>query len=154
MFKLLATDVDGVMTDCGMYYTEKGDELKKFNTRDGMAIKLFQDREVQVAFITGENTKLLKTRADKLGVECVCQGRNEKLPAIEALRKKYNLNYSEIAYVGDDIIDIPVLKVVGFPMCPADAMSSVKDVCTTITKAKGGEGVIREIFELWRSQLF
>lgn len=149
--KLLISDVDGVLTDSGMYYTEVGDEIKKFNTRDGMAIKLFNDHGIRFAFLTGENTKLLQTRAEKLGVECVCQGRSNKLPAFETIRKKYNLEYSEIAYVGDDIIDIPVLNKVGFPICPSDAVAEVKKICTTITKSAGGEGVIREIFELWNS---
>ena len=153
MFKLLATDVDGVLTDCGMYYTENGDEIKKFHTRDGMAIKLFQESGVRIAFVTGENTKLLKNRAIKLGVEDVFQGDIDKLPIIKALMKKYDLDFSEVAYVGDDIIDIPVLEKVKYAMCPSDAMPKVKLACMKIIKTKGGKGVIREIYELYKHLL-
>ena len=147
--KLLVTDVDGVLTDCGMYYTENSDELKKFHTRDGMAIKLFKENGIPTAIITGENTKIVKHRAVKLGIDDVYQGRNKKLSALEELRSKYGLHYSEIAYVGDDIIDIPVLKKVGLSLCPADAVPAVKGVCDIVLKTPGGHGVIREVFELW-----
>lgn len=150
--KLLITDVDGVLTDAGMYYTDKGDELKKFHTRDGMAIKLLHEAGIPTAIITGENTEIVKRRAVKLGILDVYQDCTKKIKALEALRNKYNLHYSEIAYVGDDILDIPVLKKVGLPICPADSMPAVKEVCTMVTKANGGEGVIREIFEMWSTE--
>lgn len=148
--KLLITDVDGVLTDSSMYYSENGDELKKFNTRDGMAIKLFKEHGINIAIITGENTKLVTRRAHKLGITDIYQGYNNKLIALESLKNKYNLNYSEIAYVGDDIIDIPILQKVGISFCPHDAVPSVKKICSITTKTNGGNGVLREIFENWQ----
>ena len=148
--KLLITDVDGVLTDSGMYYSENGDEVKKFHTRDGMAIRLLKDNGIETAIITGENTTIVRRRADKLGIIDVYQGNNDKLNALEELKKKYNLKYSEIAYVGDDIIDIPVLKKVGFSFCPSDAMPSVKNVCVMVTRTAGGCGVLREFYETWK----
>ena len=147
--KLLVTDVDGVLTDCGMYYTEKGDELKKFHTRDGMAIKLFKDHGIPTAIITGENTKIVKHRAFKLGITEVYQGRTDKLNALEEIKRKHALHNFEIAYTGDDILDIPVLKKVGLSLCPADAVHAVKEVCDIVLKTPGGQSVIREVFELW-----
>jgi N-acylneuraminate cytidylyltransferase len=146
--KLLVTDVDGVMTDCGMYYLENGDELKKFNTRDGMGIQLLREKGIKTAIITKENTKIVENRAKKLKVNEVYQGVVDKLSVFEELRKKYNLNYSEIVYVGDDINDIPVLEKAGISFCPNDAIDEVKDICDYVLSKKGGEGAIREIVKL------
>lgn len=146
--KLLITDVDGVLTDCGMYYSEYGDELKKFNTRDGMGIQLLREYGIKTAIITKENTKIVESRAKKLKVDDVHQGIDNKLIVFEELRKKYNLDYSEVVYVGDDINDIPVLEKTGISFCPNDAIDEVKDVCDYVLSKKGGEGTIREIVEL------
>ena len=146
--KLLAMDVDGVLTDGSMYYSENGDELKRFNTRDGMGIQLLKENGIKIAIITKENTKLVERRANKLKVDNLFQGVENKLLALEELKNKYNLDYSEIAYIGDDINDIPVLKKVGISICPGDAIIDVKRVCNYIAK-KGGEGVVREFYELW-----
>ena len=146
--KLFVTDVDGVMTDCGMYYTEKGDEFKKFNTRDGMGIQLLREKGIKTGIITKENTKIVQNRAEKLKIDELYQGTEDKLAVFENLRKKYNLDYSEIVYVGDDINDIPLLEKVGVSFCPSDAVDEVKDVCDYVLSKKGGQGVIREIFEI------
>ena len=148
--KLLITDVDGVMTDCGMYYSENGDELKKFNTRDGMAIQLLREQNIKTAIITKENTNIVKQRAEKLKFDEVFQGIEDKMAVLESLKNKYGFAYSEIAYIGDDINDISVLKRVGFSFCPHDAVDDVKKICTTIAKEKGGNGVIREFYELMK----
>lgn len=148
--KLLAMDVDGVLTDGSMYYSEKGDELKKFNTRDGMGIQLLKENGIKIAIITKENIKLVERRAKKLEVEDIFQGVENKLLALEELKEKYHLDYSDIAYIGDDINDIPVLKKVGLSICPGDAVIDVKRVCSYIAKKKGGEGVVREFYERWR----
>jgi len=148
--KLLITDVDGVMTDCGMYYSENGDELKKFNTRDGMGIQLLREHDIKTAIITKENTKIVEHRAKKLKFDEVFQGINDKMAVLESLKNKYGFDYSEIAYIGDDINDIPVLKRVGFSFCPNDAVDDVKKICTAIAKERGGNGVLREFYELWR----
>lgn len=145
--KLFVTDVDGVMTDCGMYYSEKGDELKKFNTRDGMGVQLLKEKGIKVAIVTKENTKIIENRAKKLHVEEVHQGIVNKLDIFEKLRKKYNVEYSEIAYVGDDINDIYALERVGISFCPNDAVYEVKNICDHVLSKKGGEGTIREAVE-------
>lgn len=152
--KLLAIDVDGVLTDGSMYYSEKGDELKKFNTRDGMGIQLLRENGIKVVIITKEKTEIVERRAKKLDVDDLFQGIENKLFAVDCLIKKYNLNYSEIAYIGDDINDISVLEKVGFPICPSDAISDVKKVCKYVTKKKGGEGVVREFYEEWRKRKY
>ncbi|MGE4495407.1 MAG: HAD-IIIA family hydrolase [Methanosarcina sp.] len=146
--KLFITDVDGVMTDCGMYYSEEGEELKKFNTRDGMGIQLLREKGIKTAIITKENTKIVEKRAKKLKVDEVYQGVIDKLSIFEELRKKYSLEYSEIVYVGDDINDIPVLEKAGLSFCPSDAVEEVKDICDYVLFKKGGEGAIREIVKL------
>ena len=146
---MLALDVDGVMTDCGMYYSENGDELKKFNTRDGMGIQLLRENGIKIAIITKEKTNIVERRAKKLNVDDLFQGADNKLLALEELKNKYDLDYSEIAYVGDDVNDIPVLKKVGISICPNDAITDVKKICEYVTKKEGGNGVIREIYEQW-----
>jgi len=134
--KLLALDVDGVMTDGGMYYSENGDELKKFNTRDGMGIQLLRDNGIKIAIITKEKTKIVERRAKKLNVDDLFQGADNKLLALEELKNKYDLDYSEIAYVGDDVNDIPVLKKVGISICPNDAITDVKKYVNMSLKKK------------------
>lgn len=147
--KLLITDVDGVMTDCGMYYSENGDELKKFNTRDGMAIQLLREQGIKTAIITKEHTQIVERRANKLKFDEVFQGIVDKMAVLESLKNKYGFDYSEIAYIGDDINDIPVLEKVGFSFCPNDAVDDVKKICTAIAKENGGNGVVREFYECW-----
>lgn len=146
--KLFITDVDGVMTDCGMYYSENGDELKKFNTRDGMGIQLLREKGIKTAIVTKEKTKIVEARANKLKVDEVYQGIVDKLSIFEELREKYSLEYSEIVYIGDDINDIPVLEKAGVSFCPNDAVDEVKNVSDYILSRKGGEGVIREVVEI------
>ncbi|MDI9394568.1 MAG: HAD-IIIA family hydrolase [Euryarchaeota archaeon] len=146
--KLFVTDVDGVMTDCGMYYSEKGDELKKFNTRDGMGIQLLREKGIKTAIITKENIKIVENRAKKLKVDEVYLGVIDKLSVFGELRKKYNLDDSEIIYVGDDINDIPILEKAGVSFCPNNAVDEVKDICDYVLSKNGGEGVIREIVEI------
>lgn len=152
--KLLITDVDGVMTDCGMYYSENGDELKKFNTRDGMAIQLLREHGIKTAIITKENTKIVEQRAEKLKFDDVFQGIEDKMVILESLKNKYGFDYSEIAYIGDDINDVPVLKRVGFSFCPNDAIDDVKKICTVIAQKNGGNGIIREFYELMNLYYF
>jgi YrbI family 3-deoxy-D-manno-octulosonate 8-phosphate phosphatase len=143
--KFLVMDVDGVLTDAGMYYTEKGDELKKFNTRDGMGIGIWHKAGFKTAIITLEKTDIVEWRAAKLGISEVHQGIENKLNTLEKLVLKYNLSYEEIAYVGDDVNDIPVLEKVGFSAAPQDAIEEVKEIVDYVTEKKGGEGVVRDV---------
>lgn len=143
--KMLLTDVDGVLTDCGMYYTEKGDEIKKFNTRDGMGVVLLQRVGVKVGIITKERSEIVARRAVKLGITEVHQGVTRKIKALAEICKRHNLNTQEVCYIGDDVNDVPVLKEVGLGVAPADAVPQAKAAAFYVTEKKGGEGVVREV---------
>jgi len=146
--RLLAMDVDGVLTDAGMYYTESGDELKKFTTRDGMGIKLLQAAGLVTAFITREKTTIVERRGQKLAVPEVHQGVDDKLAVLTTLAKKYGLSLDQVAYIGDDVNDLEALRAVGFSAAPADAMPSVLKAVHFICKKKGGDGAVRELADL------
>ncbi|MGC8852662.1 MAG: KdsC family phosphatase, partial [Hydrogenobacter sp.] len=119
--KLLLMDVDGVLTDGKLYYTQEGEEIKVFNVRDGLGIKLIQKAGIKTGVISGRNSKPLINRLKELGVEEIYLGHNEKLPAFEEILKKNNLSGEEVAYIGDDYVDIPILRRVGFPIVVCDA---------------------------------
>ena len=146
--RLVAMDVDGVLTDAGMYYSESGDELKKFNTRDGMGIKLLQAAGLVTAFITREKTAIVERRGQKLAVPEVHQGVDDKLALLTTLAQKYGLSLDQAAYIGDDVNDLEALRAVGFSAAPADAMPSVIKAVHYICTKKGGEGAVREIADL------
>ncbi len=145
---MLAMDVDGVLTDGGMYYSEMGDELKKFNTRDGMGIKMLQLAGIVTAFITKEKTAIVERRGRKLAVPEVHQAADDKLPVLTRVIEKYGLNLKEVAYIGDDVNDLQTLLAVGFSAAPADAMPSVLQVVHYVCKKRGGEGAVREVADL------
>ncbi|HKW86617.1 MAG TPA: HAD-IIIA family hydrolase [Nitrospiraceae bacterium] len=146
--RLFATDVDGVLTDAGMYYSESGDELKKFNTRDGMGIKLLQRAGLITALITMEETKLVIRRAEKLAIPEVHQGARDKLAVLRDLAAKHGLTLQEVAYIGDDVNDLEALKAVGFSAAPADAMPPVLRAVDYVCRKQGGEGAVREVADL------
>jgi len=146
--KLFISDVDGVLTDSGMYYSNLGDEIKKFSTYDGMAFELLRKKNVKTAIITGENTTIVENRAKKLKIDFLYQGIKEKLSVVEQLCNKLSISLDEIAYVGDDINDLDVLKEVGFPACPSNAVDKVKNIPKIkILNKRGGEGVVREFVD-------
>lgn len=146
--KMFLTDCDGCLTDGGMYYSENGDELKKFNTKDGMGFKLLRERGILCGVITGEKRELNVRRAEKLNLDILEQGVQDKLAVIKNLCQKYNVALENVAYIGDDINDLDAVKSVGFGCCPADALSQVKAVAKYITRAKGGEGAVREVADI------
>jgi len=146
--RLFATDVDGVLTDAGMYYAESGDEWKKFNTRDGMGLKLLQRQGIITAIVTQERTKLVARRAEKLAIPELHQGVMDKLSLIREMATRHGLTLSQVAYIGDDINDLEALKAVGFSASPADGMPQVSAVVDYVCQKKGGEGAVREIIEL------
>lgn len=145
--KLFLTDCDGCLTDGGMYYSEFGDELKKFNTRDGMGFSLLRDKNIIIGIITSEDVKLNTRRAEKLKLNELISGCKDKLAAVLSLCKKYHCTLENVVYIGDDINDIELLKRVGFSCCPSDAMPQVKQVVNYISKYSGGQGVIRDVVE-------
>ena len=146
--RLFATDVDGVLTDAGMYYSESGEELKKFNTRDGMGIKLLQRAGLITAIVTQERTKLVAWRGEKLMMPEVHQGVMDKLSLVREMAARHGLSMDEVAYIGDDINDLATLKAVGFSATPADGMPSVAEAVDYVCVKKGGEGAVREIIEM------
>ncbi len=149
--KLFATDVDGVLTDAGMYYDNNGNELKKFNTHDGMAFKILKEKGIFTAMITSEKTNIVKLRASKLQVDYLFQGvkGGEKLEVLKKICIEKNMSLSEVAYIGDDINDYNVLSSVGFPACPKNAITNIKNIegITHLSKS-GGDGAVREFVEL------
>lgn len=146
--RLFATDVDGVLTDAGMYYSESGDEWKKFHTRDGMGIKLLQKAGLITAIITQESTKIVMRRAQKLTIPEVHQGAYDKLTVLNDLIARHGLTMEQVAYIGDDVNDLQALGAVGFSACPADGISQVQKTVRYVCKKKGGEGAVREIADL------
>ncbi len=146
--KMLATDVDGVLTDSGMYYSENGDEMKKFNTRDGMGMVLLRNAGYKLAIVTSEDTKIVERRAAKLKIADVLQGVRDKVGAMEILLKRHSLTWEEVAYIGDDVNDLQVLKRAGFAATPSDGTEENKKTAHYITKKKGGEGCVREICDM------
>lgn len=149
--KLFLTDIDGTLTDGGMYYSEKGDELKKFNTRDGMGISMLHNAGIKVGIITSENCQLNLRRAKKLKVDYIYQGEKNKgkLSIAEELAKKLGITMQNIAYIGDDINCYELLSHVGYAACPSDANTKLKSIPgISIMSRKGGDGCVREFIEM------
>ena len=143
--KLFLTDVDGVLTDAGMYYSENGDELKKFNTRDGKAFELLRNAGIKTGIITSEKTKIVEARAKKLKVDYLFQGALDKLPIIKEICDDENISISDVAYIGDDLNDELALRNVGFAFCPQDARIKIKNIHNIkILKTNWGDGAVRE----------
>ena len=150
MIKLFITDVDGVLTDSGMYYTENGDEFKKFNTRDGMGFQLLRESGIKTAIITSEVTQIVERRAKKMKIDYLYQGQRDggKLNAALEICKKERITLNDAAYIGDDINCTELLKNVGFAACPADANEKIKAINgIKIMSLNGGEGVVRELVD-------
>lgn len=146
--KMLILDVDGVMTDGGIIMDSQGNELKKFNVRDGHGLKLIQRYGIKVAILTGRKSKVVEYRAKDLDIKDVYQKVFNKKEVFEKILVKHKLSANEVAYMGDDIIDIPVLKRVGFSAAVADAVDVVKKSVDYVAKNNGGNGAVREICEM------
>lgn len=148
--KLFITDIDGTLTDGGMYYSENGDELKKFNTRDGMGIQMLREAGVKTAIITSEVRELNRRRSEKLKIDFIRQGKANggKVAVAEEITKEMGISMQEVAYIGDDVNCLDLLSRVGLAACPADASAKVKNLpgIAVMTK-KGGEGCVREFIE-------
>ena len=145
--RLVLTDCDGCLTDAGMYYGEDGAELKKFNTRDGMAFQLLREAGLLTGIITGENSQAALRRAQKLKADYVRIGCKDKLAAVREICAEAGITLQEVVYVGDDINDVELMGAVGYPCCPADARDAAKAVARYVSPVEGGRGVIRDIAE-------
>ncbi|MBM4171017.1 MAG: 3-deoxy-D-manno-octulosonate 8-phosphate phosphatase [Ignavibacteria bacterium] len=147
--KLLIVDVDGVLTDTGVYYSANGEEMKRFSIRDGMGIERLRILvNVETGIITRENTEIVSSRAKKLKITELHLGSFEKEKTLEEILIKRNISHSEIAFMGDDTNDIEIMKKVGLSACPSDATTFAKEAADVIVKNKGGNGAVRELAEL------
>ena len=148
--KLFVTDIDGTLTDGGMYYSENGDELKKFNTRDGMGLGMLREAGIKTAIVTSEDRELNRRRAEKLKVDFLVQGKREggKVAAVTEFVKELGISMNEVAYIGDDVNCVELLSSVGYAACPSDACARVKEIPgIAVMTRKGGEGCVREFIE-------
>ncbi|MFA7404974.1 MAG: HAD-IIIA family hydrolase [Pelobacteraceae bacterium] len=146
--RLLLLDVDGVMTDGGIIYDGNGLETKVFNVKDGHGIKMLQRNGIEVGIITGRTSRVVDIRAKELGIELVYQGALKKLESYQDVKQKTGLIDSQIAYVGDDVIDVPVMRRVGFAAAPADALIEARNAAHYVTSCSGGRGAVREVCDL------
>ena len=146
--KLLILDVDGVLTDNALYINDNGEEIKRFNVSDGMGIALALRTGLEIALISGRRSKATEYRALDLKIKHLYLGETNKIRAYEELKRNLNLTDEEIAYMGDDILDVPVLKRVALPICVKDANPIAKKFAKFVTKAKGGEGAVREVIDM------
>ncbi len=142
--RLIITDIDGVWTDGGMYYTESGDEFKKFTTSDSVGVLLARQAGIKLVIITGEKSKAVQKRAQKLKIEDCYIGIQNKLALAHKIASEENLTLEQIAFVGDEINDHPLLKAVGFSGCPQSAPSYTRDIVDYIVPNDGGKGVFRD----------
>ena len=146
--RLVASDVDGCLTDSGMYYSEQGDELKKFSTRDGMGFRLLQEAGFDTAIITLENTELMARRAKKLKIEELHQAAEDKVGVMDGILSNKDYGLEQVAYLGDDLGDVELLKRVGVSACPSDAIPAVRDAVDIVLQTPGGSGAFREFSEM------
>ena len=146
--RLLVLDVDGVLTDGRLYFSEDGQELKTFDTQDGHGIKMLQNAGIQCAIITGRNTQLVARRAANVGIKHLLQGREDKGIALKSLSQELNIPLDEIAYMGDDWPDLPAIRMAGFGVAVANAHRELRRYADLVTTATGGRGAVREICDL------
>ena len=145
--KLLVIDVDGTMTDGKIYIDAEGNEIKAFDAHDGSALALLAKSGIRVAFITGRSSPLVDHRAAELGVTEVYQGAIDKRIPFDTLLAKLEIEPDEVCYIGDDLLDLPILRRVGFAVAVADARPEVVEVCHHVSNAAGGGGAVREVVE-------
>ncbi len=146
--RLVVFDVDGTLTDGGMYYGSDGELMKRFSVKDGMGITLLRRAGIQTAFVTAESSSIALRRAEKLQVDYVVLSVHDKLQEVQRIAQKAGVTLDAIAYMGDDVNDIPAIEAVGVSACPADAVTAVKERVDYITQAAAGYGAVREFCDL------
>jgi len=145
--KMLIMDVDGVLTDGRIIMDGRGRELIAFDVQDGSGLKYLARSEIRIVFLSGRTSPAVKLRAHVLGVQDVYQGIKNKLPVLETLLKKYRLKAREVCYMGDDLLDLPLMRRIGYPVAVPNACSEVKKYARYVTRAHGGHGAVREVVE-------
>lgn len=149
LIKLVMTDCDGVLSDGGVYYSEKGEQLKRFHIRDGMGVERLRDLTgIETGIISGEKSPAIKKRAEKLSIEECHLGIKDKERVLRGLADRRGLNLNGIAYIGDDVNDLGALSVAGLSACPNDAVIEVKKLANIVCDCKGGQGAFREFAEI------
>jgi len=149
----LIVDVDGVMTDGGMYWSEQGDQIKKFNTKDGLGLMELTKKAFKVGIISSGFTQVMvQKRAELLGITHCYVGQQPKLEVLETWCKEWGISLENVAVIGDDKNDLAMMKAVGFAACPADAVNEVKSICNLVLERKGGEGCVREFIDAYLNQ--
>ncbi len=154
--KMILMDVDGVLTNGEIIYSSSGDELKIFHVQDGMGITLARMAGLKTGIVTGRMSALVERRAHELNIDVVSQGNFNKLPEYERIKRDFELKDEEICYIGDDVLDIPILNRVGFSVAVANARDEVKAICDYVTVAEGGKGAVREVIDRilkWQNKL-
>ena len=146
--RLVIFDVDGVLTDGSLFIGDDGQEYKAFHSKDGFGMRMLQETGVQIGIITGRTSEVVRIRMESLDIQHVYQGMREKLPAYEALKTATGLDDGQIAYVGDDVVDLPVMTRVGLAIAVQDAHALTKQHAHHVTAACGGRGAAREVCEL------
>jgi len=146
--KLVITDVDGVLTDGGMYYTSKGDVMKKFFVRDGMGVTLLRKKEIPTLIMTKEKTEMVRQWAKKMKIAKLYEGIIQKELILKNICKKFKVEPDEVAYIGDDVNDLELLRIVGLAVVPNDAIDEVKKICHYKCKTNSGYGAFREMVDL------
>lgn len=146
--ELVIFDVDGVLTDGSLFLGDDGQEYKAFNSRDGHGMVMLRESGVTLAVITGRQSEVVRIRMESLGIEHVYQGRRDKLPAYEALKERVGVRDTQVAYVGDDVVDLPVMRRAGLAIAVADAHPLVLEHAHWQTQAAGGRGAARDVCEL------
>lgn len=145
--KLVLTDVDGVLTDNGVYYSDNGEAMKRFSIRDGMGVERLRNQGIETGIITGERSSSVQRRAEKLKITELHLGAKNKLALLEEILKRKDLTAVEVAFIGDDVNDIEIMRAVGFAACPLDAMPQVIKMVHYQCQARGGYGAFRELAE-------
>jgi 3-deoxy-D-manno-octulosonate 8-phosphate phosphatase (KDO 8-P phosphatase) len=145
--KLLILDVDGVLTDGRIVYTDAGNEVKSFHVRDGSALKFWQESGKQVAIISGRSSSVVERRAKELGISSIIQGARNKVPALEIMLQQFQLKASQVCAIGDDLADYPVLRTCGIGIAVADACTELREIAHYTTTTPGGRGAVREAIE-------
>jgi 3-deoxy-D-manno-octulosonate 8-phosphate phosphatase (KDO 8-P phosphatase) len=146
--KMLLLDVDGVMTDGSIYYSARGTEMKRFHAHDGYGIVRAREHGLKIGIVSGRSTPIVEARARDLKIADLYQGSDDKVTAMQRIRKRHRLAADEMAFIGDDLFDLPLLRAVGLSLAPRNARREVKQAVDYVTSADGGEGAVREAIDL------
>ncbi|NOX17253.1 MAG: HAD-IIIA family hydrolase [Chlorobi bacterium] len=148
IIELILSDVDGVLTDGGLYYSTEGVAFKRFNVKDGMAVYMLREAGIKCGVISSDKSEIVKTRAERLKMDFASIGVWEKKAEAERICSELNITLEQVAFIGDDLNDVPLLETVGFSVCPADAVNKAKEKVDFVSDIPGGHGVFRQVADM------